>query len=218
MVTTLQASRVDLETLTAEFQLKAVQVDGFFEEWRSDLPLVSEADRTFLDKVRSGFWNAIEHPPLLEKAIQIFVLGPLLLLADFHLPPFHMKVEKSVEITAQDNETIVRGQIDILVLREGFWVLVIESKESSFSIEVGLAQILSYMLAQPDTSRPTFGLIASGGSFVFLKLVRGAVNRYALSRVFEIRNPGNDLYEVLGVLKRLASAVGEDLELNGRLS
>jgi hypothetical protein len=212
MVTTLQASRVDLETLTAEFQLKAVQVDGFFEEWRSDLPLVSEADRQFLDKVRSGFWNAIEHPPLLEKAIQIFVLGPLLLLADFQLPPFHMKVEKSVEITAQDSETIVRGQIDILVLREGFWVLVIESKESSFSIEVGLAQILSYMLAQPDRSRPTFGLIASGGSFVFLKLVRGEVNRYALSRVFEIRNPGNDLYEVLGILKRFASTAMPKLE------
>jgi hypothetical protein len=207
MVTTLQASRVDLETLTAEFQLKAVQVDGFFEEWRSDLPLVSEADRLFLDKVRAGFWNAIEHPPSMEK-----VLGPLLLLADVQLPSSQMKVEKSIEITAQDGATIVRGQIDILVLREGFWVLVIESKESSFSIEVGLAQILSYMLAQPDRSRPTFGLIASGGSFVFLKLVRGEVNRYALSKVFEIRNPGNDLYEVLGILKRFASIAMPKLE------
>jgi hypothetical protein len=207
MATTLQASRVDLETLTAAFQLKAVQVDGFFEEWRSDLPGVSEADRQFLDKVRLGFWNAIEHPPLLEN-----VLGPLLLLADVQLSPSQMEVEKSIEITAQDAETTVRGQIDILVLREGFWVLVIESKESSFSIEVGLAQILSYMLAQPDRDRPTFGLIASGGSFVFLKLVRGEVNRYALSRVFEIRNPGNDLYEVLAVLKRLASTSMLELE------
>ncbi len=199
MVTTLQASRIDLETLTAEFQLKAVQVDGFFEEWRSDLPLVSEADRQFLDKVRSGFWNAIEHPPLVDN-----VLGSLLPLAGFQLLPSRMKVEKSIEITAQDSGTIVRGQLDILVLREVFWVLVIESRESSFSIEVGLAQILSYMLAQPDASRPTFGLIASGGSFVFLKLVRGAVNRYALSRVFEIRNPGNDLYDVSAILRRFA--------------
>jgi hypothetical protein len=204
MVQTLQASRVDLETLTREFQLQAVQVDEFFEEWRSDLPMVSETERQFLDKVRAGFWNAIEHPPLLEKAIQIFVLGPLLLLADFHLPPFHMKGERSVEINAIDGETIVRGQIDILVIRDGFWVLVIESKESAFSIEFGLAQILAYMLAQPQRDRPTFGLIASGGSFVFLKLVRGEVNRYALSRVYEIRNPGNDLYDVLAILKRLA--------------
>jgi hypothetical protein len=204
MVQSLQASRVDLETLTRAFNLKAVQADSFFDEWRSDLTDVTEADRQVLDKVRAGFWNAIEHPPLLEKAIQIFVLGPLLLLADFQLPPFHMKVEHSVEITAQDSETIVRGQIDILVLRDGFWVLVIESKESSFSIEVGLAQILSYMLAQPDRGQPTFGLIASGGSFVFLKLVRGEVNRYALSRVFEVRNPGNDLYDVLAILKRFA--------------
>jgi hypothetical protein len=204
MVQTLQASRVDLETLTRSFQLKAVQVDGFFDEWRSELPEVVQTDREFLDKVRSGFWNAIEHPPLLEKAIQIFILGPLLLLAGFQLPPFHMKMEQSVEITAQDSETIVRGQIDILVLRDGLWVLVIESKESSFSIEVGLAQILAYMLAQPDRGQPTFGLIASGGSFVFLKLVRGEVNRYALSRVFEVRNPGNDLYDVLAILKRFA--------------
>jgi hypothetical protein len=51
-------------------------------------------------------------------------------------------------------------------------------------------------------------MITNGGSFVFLKLVLGPdTARYALSRIFEMRNPGNDLYPVLAVLKHLRHLV-----------
>jgi len=40
-----------------------------------------------------------------------------------------------------------------------------------FSVEAGLAQILSYMLGNPAPDQPCFGMIATGGSFIFLKLV-----------------------------------------------
>ncbi|OKH57237.1 restriction endonuclease subunit R, partial [Scytonema sp. HK-05] len=36
-----------------------------------------------------------------------------------------------------------------------------------------------------------------------VKLVKGNPPRYALSKGFLMRNPGNDLYEVLRILKRL---------------
>ena len=91
--------------------------------------------------------------------------------------------------------------------------MVIESKQAVFSIEAGLAQILAYMLANDNQDKPCFGMITTGGSFVFIKLVKGESPQYALSRVFELRNPGNELYTVLGILKQL-----EQVALNEKMS
>jgi hypothetical protein len=46
-------------------------------------------------------------------------------------------------------------------------------------------------------------MITTGGSFIFVKLVQGETPQYATSGVFELRNPGNDLYKVLSILKQL---------------
>jgi len=58
------------------------------------------------------------------------------------------------------------------------------------------------MLANPRHNHKNFGFITTEGSFVFVKLVARDVPQYALSRIFEQRNPGNDLYAVLSVLKQ----------------
>ena len=86
-----------------------------------------------------------------------------------------------------------------MVLKEQLWVLVIESKRAELSIKVGFAQILAYMLATQN--KPSFGLITNGGSF--LKWVMNGTPQYSMSRVFDLVNPGNDLYSVLGVLKKI---------------
>ena len=80
-------------------------------------------------------------------------------------------------------------------------------KRASYSIEEGLAQILAYMLANPHPEKPSFGMITTGGSFIFVKLVKGEIPQYALSDIFEIRNRGNALYDVLRILKRLSQLV-----------
>ena len=68
--------------------------------------------------------------------------------------------------------------------------------------------MLACMLASPNLVQPVYSLITNGGSFVFLKLVQGpAAAYYALSHIFEMRNPGNDLYPVLAVLKHLKHLV-----------
>ncbi len=85
-----------------------------------------------------------------------------------------------------------------------FWVVVIESKQAAFSLDMGRSQLLTYMLANPHPDRPTYGLILNGSSFRFLKLIDGETSQYALSKIFDLFNPGNDLYHVLRVLKRLA--------------
>ena len=171
MTPTIASNKVDFQQLIRQFTLKVTREISFFPEWREALPKISEGDRSVLDRVQAGFWNSVECPPFSEKLIQISVLGPLLLLAGFYEPPFHIQAEKSVEISAEDEDGItIRGRIDVLVLKERVWALAIEAKEADFSIEAGLSQLLSYMLANPVTNKPSYELIASGGSFIFCKI------------------------------------------------
>jgi len=109
-----------------------------------------------------------------------------------------------VSVKNPDESVTIEGRIDVLVLGEqNLWVLVIESKRAEFSIKVGLAQILAYMLADPVPQKPCFGMITNGGSYVFLKLVPGDPPTYGISKVFDLLNPGNDLYHVLTILKNI---------------
>jgi PD-(D/E)XK nuclease superfamily len=126
-----------------------------------------------------------------------------LFIGKFYLPPFHIKLEKSIELSTEDENVVIKGRIDFLLLNRQLWVTVIESKQVAYSVEAGLDQILAYMLAAPHQNT-VFGMITSGGSFMFLKLVKGTVPQYATSNIFDIRNTGNELYEVLSILKRLS--------------
>jgi len=203
MTQTIQAKDVTLRDLTLQFGLQLTEDEQFFREWQDGLPDVTNDQKQSLDKARAGYLNLVLDPPLLEKTVQITILGPLLFIAEFFLAPFQIKTEQSIEISTEDEGTIIRGQIDILLLRDQFWVVAIESKRFSFSIEAGLAQLLTYMLANLHPNKPGFGLIVTGGTFVFVKLIKDTVSRYAFSREFAIRNPGNELYEVFRILKNI---------------
>ena len=212
MVQTLQAKEITLRDLIVKFGIQLVEDEQFFWEWQDNLPELSPFDSQLLDKVKSGFVNLLNYPPLLEDVVRMAVLDPILFIGDFYLAPFYVKSEESVDIISDDEGVIVKGKIDTLVLKDQLWVMVVESKKAAFSIEEGLAQILAYMLGNPYPEKPSFGMITTGGSFVFVKLVKGEVPQYALSKVFITRNPGNELYEVLRILKRLSQLVNNSGE------
>ncbi|MFN6498403.1 MAG: restriction endonuclease subunit R [Nostoc sp. DedQUE01] len=203
MVQTIQAKEITLLDLENSFGLQLVEDDQFFREWQDNLAEISDTEKQQLDRVKASYANLLKYPPLLENTVKMVVLSPLLDLAGFYLSPFHAKSEKSVEVTADDEGLTVKGQIDVLILFEQLVVIVIESKQAAFSVEVGKAQLLAYMLALSNTGKPIYGLITNGGSFIFVKLIKQDTPKYALSRLFYIFNPGNELYTVLRVLKRL---------------
>ena len=49
-----------------------------------------------------------------------------------------------MEISEEDEGVIIKGSLDTLVLKDRLWLMVIEAKRGSFSIEAGLPQILAY--------------------------------------------------------------------------
>ncbi|WP_445306362.1 hypothetical protein [Microcoleus vaginatus] len=82
--------------------------------------------------------------------------------------------------------------------------MAIETKRVLFSIEAGFAQILAYMLAHPNPDKPSYGMIGTGGSFIFVKLVKEESPRYSTSDLFGISNRTNNLHDVLRILKGLS--------------
>lgn len=204
MVQTLAAENVTLEQLILLYGLELVDSEEFFREWQDDLLELTSLEKQLLDQIKAGYINLRNYPPLLENTVNTIVLSPLLFIGKFYLPPFHLKLEKSIEIETQDKQTIIKGRIDFLLLNQKFWVTVIESKQVAYSVEAGLDQILAYMLAAPQSQDVVFGMITSGGSFMFIKLLKGHPPRYATSDIFDVRNRGNELYNVLQILKRIS--------------
>lgn len=200
MVQTIPASRVSIRTLIDDFGLELVRDENFFPECRTNLPQVNIAEQQQLDRIIDGFSNLLEYPPLLEDVIRMAVVDPLLFLCGFYLPPFYVRSEISVEITDTEEDILIKGSLDTIVLQDQVWVLVVESKQATYSVEMGRAQILAYMLASPQQT--TYGLITSGGSFMFVKLVKNLHPQYATSKLFGIFNPG-DLPAVFNILRHL---------------
>ncbi|MBN3905674.1 MAG: restriction endonuclease subunit R [Nostoc sp. NMS1] len=204
MTQTLAAENVTLEQLILLYGLELVDSEEFFREWQENLSELTNLEKQLLDQIKVGYLNLRNYPPLLENTVNTTVLSPLLFIGKFYLPPFHLKLEKSIEIETQDNQIIIKGRIDFLLLNQNFWVTVIESKQVAYSVEAGLDQILAYMLAAPQSQDVVFGMITSGGSFMFIKLLKSSPPRYATSDIFDVRNRGNELYSVLQILKHIS--------------
>ena len=207
MVRTIQASLVKLSDLKNKFGLTLVRDPQFFAEWSKVSTETSELEQFWLDRVQTNFSALLEDPPVLENSVKMLVLSPLLDLAGFYQKPYRLETEASMEIEAEDEGIIIRGRIDVLVLREKFWLVVIESKCSDFSVTKAIPQTLAYMFGNPNPEQPTFGMVTNGNEFVFLKLIRQPSPQYANSRLFSLINPGNELCEVLEVLKQLGAAI-----------
>lgn len=206
MVQTLQANKVTLGDLIEQFGLTRTFDPQFFQEWQGTLVEVPSVETQRLEQVQINFNYLLEKAPLLEDVVKLVVLAPLLELAGFYRPPFQIQSEAEVEISSTDPEdgVVVRGKIDVLIISKQLWILVIESKMSDFSLTKAFPQALSYMLAssQPEC----FGMITNGSEFVFLKLSCEGTPTYSISKVFSLLTPGNELVDVLRVLKHLGQA------------
>jgi len=200
----IAARDVTLKELKQNFGIQMSQSPAFFTEWLEAFTPISEEERHLLDRVKANFQELMEEPPMLENTVKMVVLAPLLDLAGFYHRPFRIETETSVALEMKDEGAIIRGRIDVLVVKNQLWLLVIESKRSDFAVTRAIPQALAYMLSNSEMVQPTFGMITNGNEFLFLKTSQ---NDYANSRLFSLVNPNNELYEVLQILKYLGSKI-----------
>lgn len=136
--------------------------------------------------------------------------SPLLERASFYDSPFKMRGETSVEIVLDDNDLEVetlRGQIDVLVLQNRFWVALLESKRTAISVMSAIPQTLTYMMENPLADQPTFGMATNGDGIIFVNLSQQGTSQYDISRVFSPALLRNELYDVWQILKHIGQLI-----------
>ncbi|MHC0062291.1 type I restriction endonuclease [Nostoc sp. UIC 10890] len=205
MVQLIQGKDITLAQLIDEFGLQLADDEDFFSEWQHDLLELSDLEKQSLNEVKAEYLHLSKYP-ILEPVVKMVVLSPLLRLAGFYQPPFYIASEQEVKISSEDEGTIIRGRIDILVLHPPFWVLVIEAKRADYSLVPAIPQALAYMLADATSAKPVFGFITNGNEFRFVKLLKTETPQYALSDLFAL-DSRDDIYIVLKVLKHLAHLI-----------
>ncbi|MEH1783982.1 MAG: type I restriction endonuclease subunit R [Nostoc sp.] len=206
MVQTIPARDISLYELEEKFGLQLATDINLFPEWTENLPTLTDGEQQAIARVKSNYLNLNKHRLMSEEAVKMVVRSPLLDLAGFYQPPFEIETETSVEISAEDESFLVKGNIDVLVIQKRFWVLVIESKSSKFDVMTALPQALAYMLDRPNPAQPIFGLLINGREFVFVKLIQQEHPWYARSDALSIERD-SELHQVLTILKRLGELI-----------
>lgn len=130
-------------------------------------------------------------------------------LAGFYQPPFSIRAEVSTKLVATEGNQTFVGKIDVLVVKQKLWILVIESKQSRFDVTSGIPQALSYMLSQPNTEsnqdESRFGMVTNGREVIFLKLHPQQPPVYVQSKVYQVIDTEEDLISILQGLKAIGS-------------
>ncbi len=177
----------------------------FFAEWPIDRSLLTDVEQQRLDQIKQRYLYHRQYGHLLENAVNFLVISPILELAGFYDPPFHLRSEVSVKFELEDeDETVYKGRIDALIVQENLWVVLVEAKRTSFNMTLALPQALTY-LATGNSTLPRYAWVSNGEYSMFVKLHQG---EYAFSDDFSLNRRRNELYDVLQILDRLKRVDG----------
>ena len=187
-----------------KFGLSLSESADFFTEWRNQLPEISSSDRASLEILWRRYLYHRSGGNLLESTVMLLLVSPLLTIAGLYDPPFRIKAEESVQINIADSEEILQGRIDILVLCDRLWIVVLESKKTMLSVWSALPQTLAYLIASPNSDRPNFGMLTNGDEIVFIKL---EAQKYALSQVFSPLVAQKELEVACQILHKIATVL-----------
>ena len=216
MVQAIPISDLTLRQVKERFGLVQVN-DAAIAEWHPPFPPLTHLEQQVLDRVQANFAYLSERT-LAEGLVNMVVVSPLLDLAGFYQPPFDVDIEFEVSIPIQaedEDQMLVKGRVDILVLKHRLWILIIESKRTRFDVMEALPQALAYMMGCPSRvyevapmeRRPLFGLATNGREFLFIGLKQDKVPSYSLSPVFSMTAPNQEIYTVLSILKRIGATL-----------
>ena len=184
-----------------KFGLSRSESRDFFTEWYDQLPVSNSSDRANLEILWRRYIYHRSGGHLLESTVMLLLVSPLLTIAGLYDPPFRIKAEESIAIDVSDSEEILQGRIDVLVLRDRLWIIVLESKKTMLSVWSALPQTLAYLMASPNGDRPTFALLTNGDDIVFVKLEG---KQYGMSQVLSPLVNRGELEVAWQVLRKIA--------------
>jgi hypothetical protein len=203
MVTTIGVTKAitNLNQAHQVLGLNPTSDPQFFPEWQQGLPRLGAREQTQLDRLKHRYLNYADAGAITEGTVNLILLSPLMELLGLMDAPYQLRSEKYVRFELEDGDRQLDGLIDALVLREQFWLIVIESKRYGFSVRQALGQTLAYMMA--GSANSSYGMITTGEDYLFVKLDR-ATQTYGLSDKLTLTTAaGNELYQVAQIIKKL---------------
>jgi len=135
MVQTIRANGLALYEVKEKFNLHQTDDLEFFPEWQNELPELTDYERQCLDRSRADFLSLLDYP-LHEEVVKLTILAPLLSLAGLLRHPFYPQAEADIRLEVPNEDEIVRGKVDVRILLNRLWAVVIESKNKHFSLDL----------------------------------------------------------------------------------
>jgi len=207
MSLTLEASSLSLNDVYRLLKLQE-ESNGSFTDYLTLKPL-TDFEQEDLLKIRNDFRRYLADGKLSEGLVKFLTLAPLMRLAGFYDVPIRLTMEDSIAIAVEDEDTSIRGRMDILAVNNAqaitappFWVLVIEAKNSTFDVAEGLPQLLTYTFKSLNEQTSVWGLATSGRRYQFVLLKQGNPPTYQLMPLLNL-NEYQDAVELLQVLKAI---------------
>ena len=165
-MTTLNARNITISEVHRLLKFEKLP-NGVFTPLLALEPL-TERDLQELAQIRSDFDNYLSEGRVSEGIVKALTTEPLLRLAGFYRPPLKIGMEEQIaDITIEDEDATITGRLNILAVNKRqttaanayFWVLVIESKNSSVAPSAGLPQLLAYAYKSLERQESVWGLV-----------------------------------------------------------
>jgi hypothetical protein len=186
MTQNLEASQLSLNDVRRLLKLEELEGEGFANFF--SLEPLTESEQQELLKLRNDFRRYLSAGKVSEELIKFLVLSPLMRLAGFFDIPIELTMEDSIPIEVEDEDTLIKGRLDILAVNQPdaelaatqFWILVVEAKNSALAKPskriaplTGLPQLLTYTYKSLQQQSSVWGLTTNGESYRFVRVTRG---------------------------------------------
>lgn len=178
-MTLLQAKNLSLADIHRLFDFQR-QYNSSFTPILSLEPL-TESEQQELIQIRNDFDNYLIEGRVSEGLVKALTIFPLLRLAGFYRYPIKINLEENIaDVDIADEDTKITGRIDILAVNKAqkttaktyFWILVIESKNSSVDPSEGLPQLLTYAHDSLKHQKSVWGLTTNGQRYQFVYILQ----------------------------------------------
>ncbi|BAZ14957.1 hypothetical protein NIES4071_68270 [Calothrix sp. NIES-4071] len=209
MTTTIDASNLTLEKVQALLNYEE-QYNSSFTSLLT-LESLTEFEQQELEEIRNLFRSYYAAGKISEGQIRFLFLAPLLRLAGFYTPRIKILLEEKIaDVLVEDENTLIKGRMDILAFNKQikkkevapFWILVIETKNSSINASEGLPQLLTYAYDAIKEQSSIWGLSTNGMDYQFVYIQQANPPVYQLLPKLDITRPDSSI-ELLQVLKAI---------------
>ncbi len=193
---------------------------GFQEDYKDSfssllsLESLTELEQQELLQIRDDFRRYLTSGKVSEGQVKFLVIAPLMRLAGFYSYPIQINLEEDIaQINIEDEDTKITSRLDILAVNKVrkltdktfFWILLIESKNSSISPSEGLPQLLTYAYESLNHQTSVWGLVTNGQYYQFVYIQQGNPTNYYLMPLLNLMesNRGIELLQVMKAICQL---------------